>query len=231
MKEKIAKLKGHIIVCGYGRVGKEVARVFQEESMPFVVIDLAKEAIAEAASNGCLYIQGNASSDEALKEASIMQARGLVAAAGSDADNVFITLTARGLRPDLFITARAGAQESEAKLKRAGADRTIFPHALGGRRLAMFALRPLVVDFVDTAMHSHKRELVLEEIAVGPGSPVSGKTCKEGQQCGGGAVILAVRKKDGTLLTDSFEEMVLEHGDQLVVIGHREQLRALEGST
>jgi voltage-gated potassium channel len=231
MKEKISKLKGHIIVCGYGRVGKEVARVFLEESMPFVVIDLGKEAIAEAASNGCLYIQGNASSDEVLKEAGIIQARGLVAAAGSDADNVFITLTARGLRPDLFITARAGAQESEAKLKRAGADRTIFPHALGGRRLAMFALRPLVVDFVDTAMQSHKRELVLEEISVGPGSPVSGKTCKEGQQCGGGAVILAVRKKDGTLLTDTFEEMVLEHGDQLVVIGHREQLRALEGST
>jgi voltage-gated potassium channel len=231
MKEKISKLKGHIIVCGYGRVGKEVARVFQEESMPCVVIDLGKEAIAEAASNGCLYIQGNASSDEVLKEGGIIQARGLVAAAGSDADNVFITLTARGLRPDLFITARAGAQESEAKLKRAGADRTIFPHALGGRRLAMFALRPLVVDFVDTAMQSHKRELVLEEISVGPGSPVSGKTCKEGQQCGGGAVILAVRKKDGTLLTDTFEEMVLEHGDQLVVIGHREQLRALEGST
>ena len=231
MKEKISKLKGHIIVCGYGRVGKEVALVFHEEGMPFVIIDHAKEAIAEAANNGCLCVQGNAASDDVLKGAGILHARGLVAAAGSDADNVFITLSARGLRPDLFITARADAQESESKLKRAGANRTIFPHALGGRRLAMFTLRPLVVDFIDTALHSHKHEFVLEEIEVGSGSPVVGKTCKEGQKCGNGAVILAVRKKDGTLLTRFSEEMLLEIGDELVVIGSRDQLRALEGST
>jgi voltage-gated potassium channel len=230
MKEKIAKLKGHIIVCGYGRVGKEVARVFQEEGVAFIVVDNAKEATAEAAANDYLYVEGNASSDEVLKEAGILQARGLVAAAGSDADNVFITLSARGLRPDIFITARANAHESEAKLKRAGADRTIYPHVLGGRRLAMLALRPLVVDFVDTALESRGKELVLENIGVGPGSPVVGKTCKEGQRCGNGAVILAVRKKDGTLFTSLSDEMLLELGDQLIVIGNREQLRDLEGS-
>ncbi len=231
MKEKISKLKGHIIVCGYGRVGKEVARVFQGEGIDFVVIDNSKEAIAEAATNGYLYIEGNASSDEVLKEAGILQARGLVAAAGSDADNVFITLSARGLRPDIFITARASAHESEFKLKRAGADRTIYPHVLGGRRLAMLALRPLVVDFVDTALESRGKELVLENIGVGPGSPVVGKTCKEGQRCGNGAVILAVRKKDGTIFTSLSDEMVLELGDQLIVIGNREQLRDLEGTS
>jgi len=230
MEEKISRLKGHIIICGYGRVGREVARVFQEEKSPFVVIDYDKEAIAKAAEDGYLHLVGNATNDDILKEAGILQARGLVAATGSDADNVFIALSARELRPDIFITARAGAPESEAKLKRAGADRTIYPHVLGGRRLAMLVLRPLVVDFVDTALESRGKELVLENIGVGPGSPVVGKTCKEGQRCGNGAIILAVRKKDGTLFTSLSDEMLLELGDQLIVIGKREQLRDLEGS-
>jgi len=231
MKDKISKLKGHIIVCGFGRVGKEVSRVFHDEGIDFVVVDNSKDSIAEAAASGYLYVEGNASSDEVLKEAGILNARGLVAAAGSDADNVFVTLSARGLRPDIFITARANAQESEFKLRRAGADRTIYPHVLGGRRLAMLALRPLVVDFVDTALESRGKELVLENIGVGPGSPVIGKTCKEGQRCGNGAVILAVRKKDGRLFTSLSDEMLLELGDQLIVIGNREQLRDLEGTS
>jgi len=231
MKDKISKLKGHIIVCGFGRVGKEVSRVFHDEGIDFVVVDNSKDSIAEAAASGYLYVEGNASSDEVLKEAGILDARGLVAAAGSDADNVFVTLSARGLRPDIFITARANAQESEFKLRRAGADRTIYPHVLGGRRLAMLALRPLVVDFVDTALESRGKELVLENIGVGPGSPVIGKTCKEGQRCGNGAVILAVRKKDGRLFTSLSDEMLLELGDQLIVIGNREQLRDLEGTS
>ncbi len=230
MKEKIAKLKGHIIVCGYGRVGREVARVFQEERIPFVVIDHNSEAIAKAAVDGYLHLVGNATNDDILKEAGILQARGLVAATGSDADNVFITLSARELRPDLFITARAGAPESEAKLKRAGADRTIYPHVLGGRRLAMLALRPLVVDFVDTALGSRGQELVLENIGVGPGSPVAGKTVREGRSCCSGAVILAVKKKGGALLTSFSDDTQLELGDELVVVGNREQLRSLEGS-
>jgi len=231
MEEKISKLRDHIVVCGFGRVGKEVARVFHDEGVDFVVVDNSKDSIAEAAASGYLYVEGNASSDEVLKEAGILRARGLVAAAGSDADNVFVTLSARGLRPDIFITARANAQESEFKLRRAGADRTIYPHVLGGRRLAMLALRPLVVDFVDTALESRGKELVLENIGVGPGSPVVGKTCKEGQRCGNGAVILAVRKKDGTLFTTLSDEILLELGDQLIVIGNREQLRDLEGTT
>jgi voltage-gated potassium channel len=231
MKEKIAKLKGHIIVCGYGRVGREVARVFQEERIPFVVIDHNSEAIAKAAEDGYLHLVGNATNDDILREAGILQARGLVAATGSDADNVFITLSARELSPDLFITARAGALESEAKLKRAGADRTIYPHVLGGRRLALLALRPLVVDFVDTALESRGQELVLENIEVGPGSPVAGKTVREGRSCCSGATILAVKKKGGALLTSLSDDTPLELGDKLVVVGNREQLRALEGST
>ena len=234
MKDRISRLKDHIILCGYGRVGAEVGRVFAQEAVPFLVVDPDEKSIASAAEDGCLYLQGNAASDETLKEAGIGRARALVAAAGSDAINVFIVLSARGLRPDLFISARAGDQEAESKLKRAGADRTIYPHVLGGRRLAMLALRPLVTDFVDTALHSREAELILEGIKVGQGSPLASRSFREGRNSCGGAVILAVKKKDGnvlTNLTDETPDSTFELGDELVVLGTRDQLRALEGST
>jgi voltage-gated potassium channel len=230
MKERISKLKDHIVLCGYGEVGVEVARTLEKESISFVAIDPDQQAIARATANGHLYIQGDATRDEILNEARVQHARGLVAAAGNDADNIFITLSAKGLRPGLFIAARADAQEAESKLRRAGADRVIFPLALAGRRLAMLALRPLLVDFIDTTMHSRDRDLILEDVKVGQGSPVAGVTLKEGRSCCGGAVFLAIKKRDGTLLTNPPQETLLELGDELVVVGTRQQLRTLEGS-
>lgn len=230
MKEKIAKLKGHIILCGYGRVGREVARVFESEATPFVIVDLAREAATKAVDDGYLCLQGNATRDEVLDEAGIHRARGMVTALSSDADNLYITLSAKGMCPDLFVVARASAEESEAKLKRAGADRTILPYRIGGRRMAMLTLCPLVVDFVDTTMYSHGREFILEDIAVGPGSPMVGVTVKEGLECCGAIAILAVKKKGGRLLTNPAIETLLELGDELVIIGTREQLRVVEVS-
>jgi len=230
MKEKIAKLKGHIILCGYGRVGREVARVFESEGTPFVVIELDQEAANRAADNGYLCLHGNATTDEALNEAGIQRARGLVAALGSDADNLYVTLSAKEMRPDLFVVARASAEESEAKLKRAGADRIILPYRIGGRRMAMLTLRPLVVDFIDTTMYSHGHEFVLEDIVVGPDSPLLGLNVRQGLECCGAIAILAVKKSDGTLLTNPSMETSLELGDELVMIGTREQLRVVEGS-
>jgi len=230
MKEKLSKLKGHVILCGYGKVGREVARVFKREGTPFVVVELNQEALDDATDAGYLCLHGNATSDDVLKEAGVQQARALVAALGSDADNLYTTLSARELHSDLFIVARASAEESEPKLKRAGADRIMSPYRIGGRRMAMLTLRPLVVDFIDITMHSRGRELVLENIKVWPGSPVEGKNVKEGSKCCGGAAILAVRKKDGRLLANPSQETLLELEDELVIIGTREQLRALEGS-
>jgi len=230
MKEKISRLKDHIILCGYGEVGAEVARTLEKEAVSFVVIDIDQRAGARATANEHLYIQGDATRDETLSEAGIQRARGLVAAAGNDADNIFITLSAKGLRPDIFVVARADAQEAESKLRRAGADRVIFPLALAGRRLAMLALRPLLVDFVDTTMHSRNRDLILEDVKVGQGSPVAGVTLGEGRNRSGGTVFLAVKKRDGTLLTNPPQDTLLELGDELVVVGTRQQLRALEGS-
>jgi len=146
MKTEIAKLKEHVILCGYGRMGQEIAYTFNDEGIDFVIIENAQQSAAKAGEDGCLYLQGDATNDEVLKEARIESARGLVAAVGSDVDNTFITLSARGLNPDLVITARACSPGVEVKLKRAGATRVVSPHSIGARRMAMLALHPAAVD-------------------------------------------------------------------------------------
>ena len=228
MKQDISRLKDHIIICGYGQVGKEVALTLSEERVAFVVIDNNEESIKRASEDGYLCLRGNASTDEVLGEAGIRQARGLVAAVGDDADNIFITLSAKGLRPDLLVVARASAEESESKLRRAGADRVIMPLRLGGRRMAMISLHPLVVDFVETTTHSRDRDFVLEELRVASGSPLVGMNIRQGQECGSGASFLAVKKRGGRLLANPAPDTLLEPGDEVVVMGTRQQLEALE---
>jgi len=180
MKTEIAKLKGHTILCGYGKVGKEVAHVFKDEKAPFVIIEQDEKACARAIVDGFLCLNVNATNDEALKEAGIMNAKALVAALGSDADNLYVTLSAKSLRPDIFVVSRIDNEESEEKLKRAGADRTMSPYGIGGHRLAMMTLKPLVVDFIDTTMDHQGREFTLENIKVGTGSTMEGISVKEG---------------------------------------------------
>jgi len=228
MKDKIANLKDHIIVCGYRRVGREVANVFESEGVPLVVVDMDQKAISKASVDGRLYIQGNATSDEVLKQAGINRARALVAALGSDVDNVYIALSAKGIRPNLLVVTRVSDEESESKMRRAGADRIISPHRMAGRRMAMLTLRPRVVDFIDTAILSSGYELGLESIEIGSDSPVAGLTVKEALDSCGATAILAVRKKDGLLLTNPAEAALLEGGDELFVMGTREQLRGME---
>ncbi len=227
MKSKITQLKGHFILCGLGRVGEEVARTFQQEGVAFVIIDNRPDCIARAEQAGYLYLQGDATQDEILKEANIEQARGLVAAVGSDTDNTYITLSARGLRSDLFIEARANSKEAETKLKRAGADRIVSPTSIGARRMAMLALRPAVVDFIDTVTFGHGRELQLEDIDVSKNSPLIGLTTKAVRN-DNGITVLAMQKKDGKLLSNPPDEEIIEVGDRLIVIGAKKQLADLE---
>jgi voltage-gated potassium channel len=227
MKAKIAKLKGHFILCGYGRVGQEIARTFSEEKVPFVVIENNEERAAKAEKDGYLYLLADATSDEVLKDAGIKRAKGLVAALGSDADNTFITLSARGLKPDLFIESRCSSSEAEGKLSRAGADRIISPHAIGGRRMAMLALRPAVVDFIDTVAYGPGRKLQLENVDVARGSPLVGKTMGQ-VRSRDGITVLAMRKKGGKLLANPPGKETIEDGDRLIVIGTKGRLAALE---
>ena len=227
MKTKITKLKDHFILCGYGRVGQEISRAFSEEGVPFVIIANNEEHITQAEKEGYLCIFDDATSDEVLKEAGIERAHGLVAAVGSDTDNTFITLSARELRPDLFIEARSSSPESERKLRRAGADRVISPHAIGGRRMAMLAMRPAVVDFIDTVTYGRGRELELENVDVASGSPLVGRTMAQARSQNG-ITVLAMRKKSGKLMANPPGEEIIEDGDRLIVIGTKKRLSALE---
>ena len=227
MERRIVKLKEHFILCGYGRVGQEIAHIFTEEGVPFIIIDKDQESIASAEKDGYLYVLADATNDEGLIEAGIERARGLVVAAGSDADNVYITLSARGMRPDLFIEARASSSEAEAKLKRAGADRIISPDSLGARHMAQLALRPAVVDFIDTTIFRRGQELQLENVAVGNESALIGLTVEEAR-LRTKATILAISRKRGKVVANPTAEETIQAGDMLITLGTREQLAALE---
>jgi len=228
MKAKIDKLKRHFILCGYGRVGEEIAHTFSQEAVPFVVIDNRPDNATMAEEKGYLCVLGDATSDKVLMEAGIERARGLVAAVGSDTDNTYITLSARGLRSDLFIEARSCTPGSEVKLERAGANRVISPQAIGGRRMAMLALRPAVVDFIDTVAYRPGQELQMENIEVSSSSPLIGLTIEAaGHQTG--ATILAIMKRSGQLLVNPLEETIQQE-DRLIVIGAKQQLAALEST-
>ncbi|MFZ3063082.1 MAG: potassium channel protein [Actinomycetota bacterium] len=229
MKKRIEMLKDHYIIAGFGRVGQQIAREFKKASASFVVLDSNPAVKDRMDAEDVVYIQGDASDEAVLKKARIDKAKGLITAVDSDADNVYVVLTARVLRPDLFIIARANLEGSEDKLKRAGADRVISPYSLGGRRMASMLLKPVVGDFLDTVMHGEKLEYQLEEIKVGKDSPLRNLTIREcniRERCG--ATILSIKRKSGRFDTDMTPETIIEEGDELVVIGTREQLEKLE---
>lgn len=230
MKEKISRLSGHVIICGYQRVGREVARVFKDEGVPLVALDVKDEAIARATRDDMLCVQGDATRDEILHQAGITRARALVAAMGRDTDNVYVTLSAKSINPDILVVARVSDEESESKLKRAGADRVISPYRIAGRRMALLAVRPLVVDFIDTSLESQGQEFMLENIRVDAGSPSAGGDVRAALECCGALAILAIKKADGPIVANPADDILITSGDELVALGTREQLKMLEGS-
>ena len=174
MRQRVRKMRDHVIVCGYGRVGTQVAAELAREGTSVVVIDLEPTVIERAAEAGHATVTGDAADDVVLNEARIGQARGLVVTTNSDANNVYVTLAARALRPDLFIVARMDWDEVAPRLQKAGADRVISPYHLGGRRMASLVVRPAVVDFVDTLLRSDQGTLQMEEVLVREGAPLTG---------------------------------------------------------
>ena len=228
MNNKISQLKEHFILCGFGRVGEIIANTFKEEGSPFVVIENNPERLAQLEQSGYLYLEGDATREEMLKEASIEHARGLVAAVGSDADNLYITLSGRELRPDLFIEARASNEKAEKKLKSAGANRVVSPYRIGARRMAMLAVRPAVVDFIDNIASRGGPDLLMENVAISAESALAGQTVADFRQCSK-ANILAISKKSGSLMANPPGEEKILAGDSLIIIGTSEQLSSLEG--
>jgi len=226
----IGRLNGHYVLCGYGRVGRQVARELASDDVPFVIVEHDEEILEECLAEGYLALLGEASDDEILEEAGISRAGGLIAAVDSDADNVFVVLSARKLNPKLHIVARASSDESAAKLEIAGADRTLSPYAVGGRRLASLATQPLVVDFLDVVTRGEKGiEFRLEEFSVPEDSTIAERTIGElkiGERTG--AIVLAFRTTEGNFDTTPSADDRLHAGDTLIVLGSRGQIQRLE---
>lgn len=228
MERAIQKLRGHFIICGYGRVGRQIAAEFGREGVPFVVIDINQDSLAEATAQGHLVIFGSPASDDVLRQARLEAAQGLIVATDNDAENIYVTLSARVLRPDLFIVARANEADAEHKLERAGANRVISPYSVGGRRMAMLALRPLSVEFVDTVLSNPKGDVLLEDVQIKARSPLVGMSLAEAQRryLPDGSV-LAIKSGDNVVLHPD-AAFTLACGDTLAVIGTADQLAALE---
>jgi voltage-gated potassium channel len=232
MQKDIDKLRNHYIICGYGRMGQEIVRVFRRSDIPHVVIELNPEQLPRLIEQHVPYIEGNASEDQVLLSAGIMHARGLVTVAPNDEDNVFITLTARGLNPNLFIVARSILEGNEDKLRRAGANRVMSPYISGGRRMAFAALRPHVVEFLDATIHADNVVYELDDIVVTNKSPFVNKPISESRiREDSGATILAVKSPDGKLAYNPKANMVLREGDVMIVVGTTEELRKAEKMT
>jgi len=225
MERRIARWSGHVIICGYGRVGRSIASLVDGNGAEVVVVDRDAERL------GGLHVatlQGDATDEEVLRQAGIDRARVLVAALTTDADNLFLTVTARALRPDLFIVARVRQEASEGKLASAGADRVVNPQRIGGQRMAAFVLQPHVAEFLDVVMHDGSLEFRLEEIPVAPTSDLGGRSLRDTHiRDRTGALILAVRDAQGTFTTNPSPETVIESGHVLIAIGTETQLKAL----
>jgi voltage-gated potassium channel len=228
-RRAIEKLRDHFIICGYGRVGQRIAAEFREAGADYVVVDFHDAALAAARERGDHVIAGNGTDDDSLEAAGLTQARGLVASSDSDSDNLYITLSARSARPDLLLVARASNHEAAKKLRMAGADRVVEPYAAAGRVMANLILKPQVTAFVDVVTSASGADLRFEELEV-PGAWTSAANTIGGLRIRSrtGAVVVAVRKRDGHFETTPDPEMELEPGDVLIAAGTDEELRAFD---
>jgi voltage-gated potassium channel len=228
-RRAIEALRDHYIVCGFGRVGRRVAAEFLHEGAPFIVLDFSVEAKEAAAEAGVLFIAGNGTDDDDLRTAGLDRARGLLAASDDDADNLYITLSARAVKPDLFIVARASNEDAAKKLRLAGADRIVQPYQAAGRVMANLILRPQVTDFVDVVTTASGNDLRFEEIEVTTACGQGGRSIRDLEiRKETGALVVALRKRDGTFDTTPTPEAVLDVGDVLIAAGTDDELRKLE---
>ena len=227
LQKTIEKLKDHYIICGFGRIGEVIARELSCNHIPIVVIDSRPQHVQILDKLGYPYLIGNAIQEEILLAAGLTRAQGLVATVTSDADNVYIVLTARSLNPNLKIVARAGEAGSEQKLRRAGANIVISPYELGGQRMAQTIIRPTVVDFMDVAL-GEGFELSLEEIAVSANSELVGVSLKDsGIRQRLDLIIVAIKRIDGTMLFNPQPETAILAGDTLIALGSKANLDRL----
>jgi len=228
MNKKIVQLQDHIIVCGAGRVGRQVLYRLRKEGAPCVLIEQQEDLANQFIEEGFLVIHGDATLDETLKKARIDKAKGLITALPEDSLNVFVTLTAKGLNPGIHVVARMDQLETEKKLLRAGADKVISPAILGAWRMAMSILKPISVEYIETVIHDHNIAMNMEELRVNQSSCLVGKTlANSGIKQQTGAMVMAILRENQVISNPDAEEVILQ-GDLLIVFGLREQLHRLE---
>jgi voltage-gated potassium channel len=229
MERALAELKDHLIVCGYGRMGRFVCRQFSAERLPFVIIDRDADALENFAVPNGIAIHGDATSDDVLRSAGVERARALIAVTADDADNLYITLSARLLNERVFIVARAETEAAQQKLERAGANRVVSPYLIGGSRVAQAVLRPTVVDFIDLATRTEHFDLQIEETRLSARSTLVGRTLRESQvRERFGIMVVAIKKPSGHMVYNPPGEGRLEADDILIALGPRQQLDELD---
>jgi voltage-gated potassium channel len=227
VEREIRNLKDHYIICGFGRIGEVISRELSHNNIPIVIVDNLPQNTPMLERSGYLHVIGNATQEEVLWSAGIERARGLVSVVSSDADNVYIVLTARSMNPDLAIVSRAGEPGSEQKLRRAGANEVISPYELGGQRMAQTILRPTVVDFMDVAL-GEGIDLSLEEIPVGGASDIIGKPLKDsGIRQHLDLIIVAIKRSDGAMIFNPQPDALILQGDTLIALGSKVNLDKL----
>lgn len=228
LEKQIATLNNHYIICGYGRIGGIISKELAYENIPFVVVEQDPGKVEKLENDGFLYLNKDATSEEALIKAGLERAKGIVTAVSSDADNVFITLTAKGIRSDIFILARTSDIKNESKLLKAGATRVVCPYLIGGSRMAQVLKKPTVVDFIDIAMMNGQLGLKMEEAVVGPNSNLIGKTLISSHiRQDFGVIIVAIKKPTNEMIFNPLPTEKLEAGDVIVVIGKKEDLKRM----
>lgn len=227
MENQIAKISNHFIIAGYGRVGRQVAQEFAKRKVNFVVIEKHEEGVQDLCRDGFLFIQGEATDDDTLRMAGIEVAKTLISTLPDEAQNVYLTLTARDMNANLRIIARADYDEGIKKLKRAGADHVVTPHVLGGIRMAMASLRPNVVDFMHATAFGESG-LIIEEMVIPPNCQLAGKTLVESKlKQEFGITLIGLKKPNREMTIAPGPETVLDENDIMVLIGRTEGLEKL----
>jgi voltage-gated potassium channel len=228
MEKTIKKLKDHFIICGFGRVGHQVGKEFDNANIKYVIIESNLELTKQYESQSILHIIGDATSDEKLLEAGIKNARGLIACSDSDVANVYITLSARELNKELLIVARASNVDTEGKLKIAGANRVLSPSFISGKRMANWATRPVASDFLEMVSHNDNRQFNLQEVPIPDNSSFIGKTLIESKIKELSEItILAIQNKNGEFNLQPSSDTIINPGDTLVAIGTKNQVEKL----
>lgn len=228
-KRMIEKLRDHFIVCGYGRVGRGAAAELQHAGVPFLLLDRNPERTEQATTAGILALAGDATRDQTLRQAGIERARGLIAALSSDADNLFVLLSAKGLNPRIYAVARAAEEEAEEKMRRAGADEVFAPYSITGHHMAQALLRPHVLQFLNFTTKDIGMDVSIEQVRIAETSSVVGRTIQQLQlRREFGIVVLAIRGNDGAMLFNPPAETPISAGGFLIVMGRQEDLQALE---